>query len=348
MAYSDETESLLWRLWNQLSQIDQAQVRMAAAAWAEAWDDVVPELSAALDELVVAAANDRLTRAQIVRAERLTNALDLIRVRLAGVVDYTAAQVIGDLDHVVYNAGFITELMVNSQLHDDITAGRAQSTWSRVDPVAVNEIVQRSTEQITALSLPLAPEATEVMRRELVRGMLVGANPRETARRMVARTETIFNGGLSRAMTIARTETLDAYRLAAELSASQHTDVLAGWTWVADLGPRTCPACWSMHGSVHDQSEPGPLGHQNCRCARVPKTKTWKDLGFDIEEPPSILPDGKTAFDAMSAADQRQVLGPRRYAAWKAGDYPMSDWAVRRENAAWRPSYVPSPAPQAA
>lgn len=345
MAYSEESESLLRRLREQLAQINQEQVRNATAAWARGWDDVAPELADALDELVVAAANGKLTRAQIIRAERLSNALELIAARLDRLVGAMAADVIFDLERVVTNAGFITELMVNSQLPDGV---RSQSSWSRINPIAVDEIVQRTTERITALTYPLADEATAVMKRELVRGMLVGANPRETARRMVDRSERRFNGGLSRALTIARTETMDAHRLAAELSATQHTDVLRGWTWVATLGERTCPACWSMHGQQFPPSVPGPLGHQNCRCARVPLTKTWKDLGFDIEEPPSILPNREAAFDALSVPEQKTILGPARYDAWKSGDYPMSKWAVRRENPEWRDSYVVSPAPAAA
>lgn len=348
MAWSDDSESLLRRLRHQLEQINNDQVRRAAAAWAAGWDDVAPELAHALDNLVIAAGNGRLTRSQIIRTERLTNALELIAARLSRLFGAVAADVIGDLEHVVNNAGFITELMVNSQLPQNILDGRQQSSWSRINPIAVDEIVYRATEQITALTYPLADEATAVMKRELVRGMLTGANPRETARRMLANTERRFNGGLSRALTIARTETMDAHRLAAELSERQHADVLLGWTWVATLGERTCPACWSMHGQQFPPSVPGPLGHQNCRCARVPVAKSWADLGFDIEEPPSILPDREATFAALSAAKQQAILGPARYDAWKAGDYPMSKWSVRRENPDWRASYVVSPAPKAA
>lgn len=348
MAYSDDSESLVRRLREQLARIQEDQVRKYAAAWANAWDDLVPELANALDELVIAAGDGKLTRAQIIRAERLTNALELITTRLTRLVDYTAADVIGDLEHIVNNAGFITELMVNSQLPEGLPTDRSQSSWSRVDRTAVDEIVYRASEQITKLTYPLADEATAVMKRELVRGMLAGSNPRESARRMIARSEQLFNGGLTRALTIARTETMDAYRVAAELSERLHADVLLGWTWVAALSERTCPACWSMHGQQFPPSVPGPLGHQNCRCMRVPVAKSWKDLGFDIEEPPSILPDRAAAFEALPEGQQIAVLGPRRYEAWKSGGYPMSKWSVRRENPGWRDSYVVSPAPKVA
>jgi len=346
MAFSDESESLVNRLRNQIATIQQEQVRNATIAWARGWDDVAPELARALDELVIAAGEGRLTRAQINRVERLTNALNLISVRLGELVDRTAAEVIGDLEKVVNNAGFITELMVNSQLPTGLPSERDTSLWARIDPIRIDEIINRTTEQITARTLPLQPEATRVMKRELVRGMLTGANPRTTARRMLVRTEQQFNGGLSRALTIARTEMMDAHRTAAQLSESLHTDVVIGWTWVAGLGSRTCPACWSMHGQQFPPSVPGPLGHQNCRCVRVPVTKSWKDLGFDIEEPRSTLPDGGAEFAKLSKADQLAILGPARLAAWDRGDFPMSKWAVRRQTPEWRPSIVPAKAPR--
>lgn len=348
MAYSDDTQSVVNRLRNQINQLNHKETRDTAIAWARGWDDVAPELARALDELVIAAGQGRLTRAQVLRSQRLANALDLVTVRLGQLLDRTAADVIGDLEHMVNNAAFMTELMVKSQLPSGAIDPRELGTWSRVHSLQIDAIVDRTTEQITARTLPLSREATRVMKRELVRGMLVGTNPRESARRMMAKTEQRFNGGLSRALTIARTETMDAYRLAAQIVDSKYADVILGWTWVATLGERTCPACWAMHGQQFPPSVPGPLGHQNCRCVRVPMTKTWKDLGFNVEEPPSTLVDARAAFAALGKSEQLKILGPARFAAYKAGDFPMEKWAKRRDTPEWRPSYVPAPAPRAA
>lgn len=41
----------------------------------------------------------------------------------------------------------------------------------------------------------------------------------------------------------------------------------------------------------------------------------------------------------MSDDDMRRLLGSRGYAAWKAGDYPVEKWAIRRESSDWRDSY---------
>lgn len=339
MSFSADSARILADLRAQLAQITDEHTRTQTGAWLRAWDDVGPELQAALDDLT--ATGDRPTRAQLIRARRLINALDLIEDRLAGLLDGSAADAIGRLQTIVDHAGAFTDRMVSSML----PPGENVNGWARVDPKRVDAIVTRTAEQITKRSYPISGEAAANMKRELVRGMLTGANPRETARRMVTRTEGLFNGGLSRALTIARTETMDAHRAAARLAEQADADVLGGWVWTADLSSRTCPACWSKHGSEHPLSEPGPQGHQNCRCARVPRTKTWRELGFNIDEPPSLLPPREDAFDALSAGEQLQVLGPRRYSAWQDGHYPMDAWSVKRDNPGWRPSYNVSPAP---
>lgn len=89
----------------------------------------------------------------------------------------------------------------------------------------------------------------------------------------------------------------------------------------------------------------GILTH-NCRCARVPRTKSWADLGFEgIPDPPDTTPDAEAWFNNLTTTQQTEILGPKRFEAWSRGDYPMSDWARRRSNAGWRDSYVVSPPP---
>src|SRR5690606_29603745 len=145
----------------------------------------------------------------------------------------------------------------------------------------------------------LEDAAIEAMKRELVRGVVTGDNPRTAAAAMVKRVEGQFNGGLSRALGLARTEIIDAHRHAAQVAQEAHADVLNGWRWHCDLSVRTCPACLAMHGTMHPLSEPGPHDHVNGRCARVPVTKSWAELGFDIEEPADAFLDAREWFDGL-------------------------------------------------
>jgi hypothetical protein len=158
---------------------------------------------------------------------------------------------------------------------------------------------------------------------------------------MLRNVEGAFNGGLNRALNVARTELLDAYR---EASAHVHTaneDVLDGWTWIATLDRRTCPSCWGMHGTHHPLSQPGPWDHQSGRCARIPKLKSWIDLGIDLPEDEDLTPNAERRFADLSDDDQRAIMGPGRLALLKAGKVTLADLPVRRDTPAWRPSYVP-------
>jgi hypothetical protein len=219
--------------------------------------------------------------------------------------------------------------------------------WTRVDARSVEAIVKRSTQQITSRMRPLSRDAQRAVRAELVRGYAAGQNPRRTAGRIVARTQGRFNGGLTRALTIARTETLDASRAGGHIGRLQNADVLDGWEWHCEFGARTCPACIAKDGTIHPLDEPGPNDHPNGRCAAIPRAKSWADLGIDLPEPAPLRQTGQQWFDAQPASTQRQILGPSRYDAWKAGDYPPERWAVMQDNTGWRPSLQVSKPPAA-
>lgn len=207
----------------------------------------------------------------------------------------------------------------------------------------ISAIVKRTTQQVTKLTWPISRAATEAMKRELVRGVAMGLNPRESARHLMQRLEGQFNGGLARALNIARTEILDAHRAAAAASQEENSETLAGWVWTAKLDARTCPSCWAQHGQLHPLEEPGPLDHQSGRCARTPKTKSWKELGFDVPEPADWLPDAEEAFAALSRADQLKIMGAVRLAALHRGDISWADLSKLRRTDGWRDSYGVTP-----
>ena len=205
-------------------------------------------------------------------------------------------------------------------------------------------MVRRTTEQITARSYALSVEATDAMNRALVLGQAAGDNPRDAARRMIQQARDGFNGGIARAQVIARTEMIDAHRGAAEASQNANHEVLEGWVWWAQLGPRTCSSCIEQHGKLHDLDEPGPLDHHQGRCTRLPRTKTWAELGFhDIPETRPAVESGRDWFNRQPENVQREVLGPKRFEAWQAGDYPPEAWSVRRSTTGWRDSFHVGP-----
>lgn len=345
MSATGRTIRLEQELRREISSITDAQVRELVRAWVIAWDEIAPDLTKVLLEMLVA--GEDITRSELLRSERLRKVLIQIAAALDLLTEDAGLIITGTLRDVIDLAGGAQAAIIDSQLPPGADQLVDLAKWSRVDHRQIEAIVRRSTEEITSRLRPLSDQAQIAVRRELVRGVAAGSNPKVIASRIVARAEKQFNGGLSRALTIARTETLDAHRAAAQLGQAEHADVLAGWEWIATLGPRTCPACWGQHGTMHELTEPGPLGHQNCRCARLPVVKPWAELGFPtIEEPLSMFPDADLAFGALSKAEQVAILGQRGWDAWKAGEFPRSQWAVRRSAIGWRDSFVPAKPPK--
>lgn len=348
MAINRQTLAIEAELNRYLAGVTDQQTRALVEAWSLAWDQVASEVEAAALDLVNAAGEGRVTRTMVLRSQRAQAALDA----LGGTLDTVAAQagftINADLTDVITAATQAEVDMIASQL-TGTRRTELRANLVRADPGQVAAMVQRATERITSLTLPLGAEATAAVRRELLRGIAVGTNPRQAARRMVRGIEDQFLGGLNRALVISRTELLDATRAAQQATDQANTDVLAGWTWVAHLGPRTCRSCIAQHGTIHPIDEPGPLDHQQGRCARVPRTRTWAELGFEgIEDPPDSTPDAEAWFNSLSEDQQRSILTDRGYDAWRAGQYPREAWTTRRETDGWRDSMAPSRPPVAA
>lgn len=346
MAVTQKTLRLARSVRADLLKIADTRDRELTAAWADAWDSVAGDFDAAVNEMIANAQGGVLSRATILRSRRLLIALDMIARSLTRLTEDAGIRVSGDLLQVVNAAGEGQEAIIASQLPK---ADRGDLvSWNLVDRRQIDAIVQRSTGSITSQMWPISSSADSAIRRELVRGMANGSNPKKTAREIVKRTEGEFNGGLARAMTIARTETLDAHRAAAEVAHNENADALRGWMWLAATSDRTCIACLGMNGTEHPLTEPGPQGHQNCRCSRSPLTKSWADLGIDLDEPESVATGSQAWFDSRDEATQRKILGPAKYAAYQRGDFPMSKWAVKRHTDGWRDSYVPANTPKTA
>lgn len=341
MSINDRALELLADRRAELERLDQAQILTMVRAYVQAWDKLRPEYEEALNELFLAAKDGRVTQAQVAKSKRLQQALEITRDELA---------VLGDLANKTITADVPTALALGGTTQAAIITAQMPSTraavvigWDRVSPETLRAMIERTAERIEKATDPLPDDIQTLMKRELVRGIAVGANPRETARRMVRQSEGRFNGGLTRALTIARTETISAHNAGAFEVDKLNTGIMAGWVWGASLNARTCIACLSRHGTEYPVTEPGPEGHQNCRCTRIPQTRSWSDLGFDVEEPPSALQDSEQWFDNLTPATQRSIMGPERLRLYQDGQIGWQDLSKVQDNPGWRPSVVITP-----
>lgn len=316
-----------------LDATDEAILR----AWGNAWNELATEWDNAIADLVAASKDGKWpSPAKIRRAQRVQNALKLTRDALMELAKQLSITVAEALPSATKDAADWQRRLTASQL--PVNAGKLAA----VDPDALAAIVERSTGRVVSLSRPLSAQAEAAMRAALIRGVAVGDNPRTVAADMLSRVQGGFDGGRVRALVIARTEMLDAHRAASLLQNQANSKVLTGWEWLSALDKRTCPACWAQHGTFHSLEERGPDGHQQCRCSAIPATRPWKDLGFNIEEPPSLMPSAEDVFASLSREEQLAVMGKTRLDLLDSGQISWADLATKRENPGWRSSWVPA------
>jgi len=343
MAISRQTLRLARDLRIVITGLADDATRKLVRAWGRAWDEVSAEFDAAIADLIAAGGGEWPTMSQVMRASRARKAMSIALRELRQLADMTGVLVVESGSKAVVEAARAQAGLIASQMPKSAgTFAELRVRFDRVDQDVLGAIVERTTEQVNSLTRPLSDEATEAMLRALIRGVVVGENPRLAARQMLRRLEGAFNGGLTRALVIARTEILDAHRSGAGAGQFMNMDVLQGWTWNAQLDKRTCPSCWAQHGSMHPLSDPGPMDHQSGRCSRTPVTKSWRSLGFAVPEPPSAMRDAQAVFRSLSKAEQLGVMGPVRLQALDRGAIDWRDLSARRVNPGWRDSFVPA------
>jgi len=126
----------------------------------------------------------------------------------------------------------------------------------------------------------------------------------------------------------------------------ENEDISKGYYHLSTLDGIICPICIARSGAQWDLDFKPIAGnklpfiqtpvHTNCRCQILPILKSYRELGVDIEEPPTgtrasdlgqIKAD--TTFDAFlnrhSKEYQNELLGPGRAAMWRKGTITLQD-----------------------
>lgn len=170
-----------------------------------------------------------------------------------------------------------------------------------------------------------AGEAAAQAAQELKIGLAAGLPTRQIAERVADASGMALN----KALTIARTETLRAYREVAFDSYDANADLVDSWMWVCGMQPNSCAACVAMHGTIHPLSE-RMHGHPNCGCSSVP---ILSDIQAEEQRPPQEPEDWLAEQDEDTLA---QVFGSRKQAArYKAGEFALSDVVLVTDSRQW-------------
>lgn len=89
------------------------------------------------------------------------------------------------------------------------------------------------------------------------------------------------------AAAVVRTAVNHTTTQARELLYAENTDLIKSVQWISTLDSRTTPICRARDGDLYAPNEgPRPPAHVGCRSTTVPITKSWEELGLDLEEAP--------------------------------------------------------------
>lgn len=209
-----------------------------------------------------------------------------------------------------------------------------EALFTKLPDEAITAIVGTTTEgPLAELLASFGDQAARDAREALIAGVALGEHPSRVARRV----RDALGVQLWRAATIARTEQLRAYRETHRRWYEANSRVVKGWIWHSALGANTCVACWAMHGREFPLDE--PMGtHPSCRCAMVPKTKTWKELGFNVPdhlETSARITPGPELFRRLDPVMQRRILGPKAFDAYRRGEVALDDFVRERRSVDW-------------
>lgn len=176
-----------------------------------------------------------------------------------------------------------------------------------------------------------------IIQRHLTDGIGAGQGINTMVRRMAADIGPTAQVG--RLTTIARTETMRAYRGASfDQFSALGPNIIAGWEWMAAKSPRTCLACIVMDGRRFPFDQYPNRFHVCCRCVVRP-----------IPHPrlvPGSLPQRETGAEWLARQDEQtqlQVFGSQaRLDLWRQG-VPLDEFIGVHRSRLWGDSVFVKP-----
>jgi SPP1 gp7 family putative phage head morphogenesis protein len=218
------------------------------------------------------------------------------------------------------------------QLHATslITAALPEITFARLPVEAINEMVWvlGNGSPLSKVLDSLAGETAGEIRAALISGLGSGQGVAKVGREI----RRAIKVPQWKALQIARTETLRAYRQSTLQTYAENDDVLNGWIWTSTLSTRTCAACWALHGTFFPLSKQFFPSHVSCRCTSIPSIKGVK----------TNVQSGSVAFANLPVEDQQVILGPSRYEMYASGT-SLDDFVILTRDKDWGGAYQVRP-----
>jgi SPP1 gp7 family putative phage head morphogenesis protein len=207
-------------------------------------------------------------------------------------------------------------------------AASLSTAWSRVNTGAVEAMVGRLSDgsPLSEWLSQWGDESAQAIRRELIRGISLGTNPRGIAARLEKQTDIAG----ARLLTLTRSTVLDTYRTTTLENYRANRDLGAEWEWISAQDARCCLSCLFLDGRRFPLDVRFQPCHLNCRCSSI--------FVLDgIGTPPRQF--ASEWFDGQPEATQRQMIPATAWDDFNAGRLTLGDFNVLERDARWGDRY---------
>lgn len=306
----------------------EAQTRILIAH-GQSWDRIETELRQLLEKIREGRKVGKVRRSWIRQHDRLRELREQLAREIGQFEEISERVILNGQREAVRNAiRHSRELAVNGVAEANRVV--IASSWESVPVAALEHLVGflGDGSPLRSVLKQLTPEAQERIEESLITGLARGKNPRVIAREI----RDDLDGNKVRAQTIARTEILRSYREASRANYKANDDVVVGVIRIETLDSRTCPLCWALHGEKRTLDEPFAT-HPNCRGTDIPVLDP--ELGLSIPQPD--IKTGEERFAALSPDEQKEILGPSKFALYQGGQIELKDLVGRRDDPKWGP-----------
>ena len=324
-----------------LQRLSAGQQRKARAFLRELEGEIVAKL---------AKADPTGVSRQSYRAKRLSELLEQIRDTIRVAYRSESEDFAGELRELAeieaafaadsVNRSYGVNLMTNSLTRAQVEAlvdgvevqGAPVSEWWERQ---AGDTLQRFTDQ---MRLGIAQGETNAQLVRRVRGGTEGGEP----------VRGIIETSRHHAEALVRSSTQAVSQKTRQTVYEANNDVLKGLMWVSTIDLRTTLLCAARDRKMYEVQGHDPIDHDlawsggpgnlhwGCRSSSVPVTKSWKELGFDVDDLPQSTrasADGQipedTTFEGWlkrrTQAEQDEYLGPGRAELWREGKITFRD-----------------------
>ena len=303
---------------------DNIQLSIMADRWLQAERALTAQMQVLSYEVAEMAKEGIVDTAAVMRLERYHSLVTQAQLETDKYIAYADSSISAQ-QRILLNRGLDD---VAEQLRIAYQGTELGISFSLLPTDALNAMIGMAGDgsPLATLLAGISKDALVGMSEALLDGIALGLPPLTTAKRMADG----FGIGLSRALTISRTETLRAYRYASQ---QQYTEsgVVEGYIRIAQHTPTTCAGCLFAEGQIFPTDRTFDA-HPNCRCSTIPIVEGVAPPEFE---------KGEAWFERQSEDVQRGILGPGRYDAWQSGT-PLSAMTTHISNETWGGAFVPT------